>query len=88
MSEKKPLWHLLFFQGGFDGKKVKIHRISERIEDYEKCTGSFEAWNRTPCLAEADFPTELYGLDFKLFVVNFFLCHFGLHLHLISYLNP
>ena len=48
MSEKKPLWHLLFFQGGFDGKKVKIHRISERIEDYEKCTGSIEAWNRTP----------------------------------------
>ncbi len=41
-----------------------------------------------PCLAEADFPTELYGLDFKLFVANFFLCHFDLHLHLISYLNP
>jgi hypothetical protein len=63
VREKFTLWHLQFFIGESDGKKIKIYGVSERSKDYEKCSGSTEAGNRTRIDPPATDAAEGKGKD-------------------------
>ena len=67
MSEKNSFSGICIFYGESDGKKIKIHGVSERSENYEKCTGSTEAGNRArinpPAADAAEGKGKNYGKE-------------------------